>query len=73
MMKKYSYCVGVDIDNLPQLMAYMYFNDRSYGVVDVNKVQRLDNCRATFNVEIICLCEMDLDILLRNTKAIRVW
>ena len=72
-MKKYSFCVYVNIEDVAQLMAYVHFHDREFAVMDLEKVHRLDVNRPVINVEIITLNEENINNLLDNTRAIRVW
>ena len=72
-MKKYSFCVYMNIEDVAQFMAYVHFHNREFAVMDLDKVNRLDVNRPVINVEMITLNEKNIDVLLDNTKAIRVW
>ena len=72
-MKKYSFCVYVNIEDVAQLMAYVHFHDREFAIMDLDKINRLDVNRPVINVEIITLNDENIRNLLDNTRAIRVW
>lgn len=72
-MKKYSFCVYVNIEDIAQFMAYVHFHNKEFAIMDLDKVIRLDVNRPIINVEVITPDYENVNKLLDNTRAIRIW